>query len=139
MKPTKAQAVQVPGGVARLSCGGKTLLRWSWKRGVLSRILPSPVRARHVEYSLIASSDDDVAPSERLLETALRAVQRARTLILPELERRIRPEDRRMMLQWPGSHYQLLAALAHAVQAKCIVEVGTAQGQGPGRSRQRRQ
>ena len=124
----KAQAVQVPGGVARLGCAGKTWLRWSWKRGVLSRILPSPIRARHVEYSLIASSDDDVAPSERLLDVALRAVQQARTLALPELERRIRPEDRRMMLQWPGNHYQLLAALARAAQAKCVVEIGTAQG-----------
>lgn len=120
--------IPVPGGVFRLSCFGRPLLRWSWKRGLLARVLPPPVQARHVEYSLIASSDDDVPPSERLLDIAMRAIQQARHLRLPELERRIPTTARHMMLHWPGGHYPLLAALAQAVEAKCIVEVGTAQG-----------
>ena len=124
----KPQPIQVPGGVLRLSCCGKLLFRWSWKRHLLARVLPAPFQARHVEYSLIASSDDDTRPSEWLLDVAIRAIQLARTLALPELERRARPQETQMPLHWPGGHYQLLAALAGAVQAKCIVEVGTAQG-----------
>jgi predicted O-methyltransferase YrrM len=124
----KPQAVPAPGGVLRLSCGGKTVFRWNWKRGLLAKVLPVPFTARHAEYSLIASTDDEPGPSARLLDVAMRAVQEARTIALPELERRIAPEHRHVMLHWPGGHYPLLAALARVVQAKQIVEIGTAEG-----------
>jgi len=125
MKPV---AVQVPGGGMRIAIGGKTLFRWNWKRNVLAAVMPPPFGARHVEYSVIASTDDAAQASGRLLDIALRAIQQARGLSLPELERRIPAHDLHQLLHWPGGHYQLLAALAAAANAKRIVEVGTAEG-----------
>jgi predicted O-methyltransferase YrrM len=115
-----------PGGVVRIAWRGRELFRWSWRSKLLRRILPSPFDARHIEHSLIASTDDDVPPSERLLNIALSALQRAATLRLDELDRRGPVEA--PPSRWPGEHYRLLAALVEVMQPRCVVEIGTASG-----------
>lgn len=103
-------------------------MRWDWKRRLLRRVLPIPFSARHVEYSLLASTDDDIRPSERLMRLALQAIQRAAELRLEELDRRFDADFPYPPSLWPGQHYRLLAALTEALQPRCIVEIGTGGG-----------
>lgn len=126
----KRQHIEVrdPGWTLQMRWRGRTLLRWSWKRQLLQRLLPVPFRARHVEYSLLASTDDDIQPSERLLSLALQAVQRAAELRLEDLDRRVPPDFPYPPSLWPGQHYRLLAALADILQPRCVVEIGTGSG-----------
>lgn len=112
----------------RIAWRRRDLLRWSWKAPLLRRVLPAPVVARHVEYSLIASTDDDVQPSERLLDVMLSALQRALTLRLDELDRRVAAGPAALPSRWPGEHYRLLAALVAVMQPRCVVDIGTASG-----------
>lgn len=94
------------------------------------REIAPPVRARHVEWSAISSLDDQrPGPTARLLDVAIGVVQRARSVDLTEVAMRARNESqRRFVLQWPGEHYRLLAALVHELQPHRVVEVGTACG-----------
>lgn len=126
----KGQLVEVrdPKWVLCITWRGKTLLRWSWKRQLLQRVLPVPFSARHVEYSLLASTDDDGRPSERLLHLALQVIQRASELRLEALDRRVPADFPYPPSLWPGQHYRLLAALTELVQPRCIVEIGTGGG-----------
>jgi predicted O-methyltransferase YrrM len=89
---------------------------------------PLPLRARHVEYSAIVSADDDPArPSERLLDLALQAAQRARTVSMAHVSARLaQPPDYPAV--WPGEHYKLLAALVAVCRPRQVVEIGTATG-----------
>ncbi len=120
--------VRDPGWTFRITWRGKTLVRWDWKRRLLQRVLPIPFSARHVEYSLLASTDDDIRPSERLLRLALQAVQRAADLRLEALDRRFAPDFPYPPSLWPGQHYRLLAALTEILQPRCVVEIGTGGG-----------
>ena len=67
---------------------------------------PIPVQARHVEYSAIISADDDFSqPSDRLLDLALQAASRARSISMQRVVERMKrppyyPEVR------PGEHYK---------------------------------
>jgi len=97
------------------------------KRRALRWSLPLPFPCRHMEYSAIASLDDDAArPSERLLDVSLEAVKLARQVDLSWLRRMAEapyyPEV------WPGEHYKLLAGLVAAHQPKRVIEIGTFQG-----------
>ena len=100
------------------------------KRRALRWSLPLPFVCRHIEYSTVASLDDDPGkPSERLFEITLAAIEHARRIDLSWISKRIAgppyyPEV------WPGEHYKLLAGLAAAQQPKRVVEVGTFQGLG---------
>jgi predicted O-methyltransferase YrrM len=89
---------------------------------------PMPVRARHVEHSLIASLDDDPAkPSERLLDLALQASSRARSVSMSTVvERMTQPPYYPDV--WPGEHYKLLTGLVAVCQPKVVIEIGTATG-----------
>lgn len=82
-----------------------------------------PIDAKHIEQSLAAPVE--VAPSERLLDLALRAAETARTLRLDALVQR-GPDD--LPNVWPGEHYRLLAALVSCLRPKLVVEIGTATG-----------
>jgi predicted O-methyltransferase YrrM len=126
----KGQHVEVrdPSWTLRWAWRGRTLLRWSWKRQLLSRVLPIPISARNAEYSLLASSDDDVRPSESLLRLSLQAIQRAMTLRLDALDRRFAPDFPYPPSLWPGQQYRILAALAELLQPQCVVEIGTGGG-----------
>jgi predicted O-methyltransferase YrrM len=98
------------------------------KANLLRRLLPPPVRARHVEYSMIVSADDEPAqPSRRLIELAAKTVPAASEIQLIDISGRITAGVRYPDV-WPGEHYRLLAALVQLLQPRLVVEIGTAQG-----------
>jgi predicted O-methyltransferase YrrM len=89
---------------------------------------PIPLRARHVEYSAIASLDDDPSkPSDRLIDLALRAAHRAQSISLAAVVARMTQPPYYPDV-WPGEHYRLLAALVSICQPRVIVEIGTSTG-----------
>ena len=98
------------------------------RRMLLDAVLPMPVQARHAEYSLIASVDDEPSrPSPALIALALRAIEATQSLRLDALHARTgSPVD--LINLWPGEHYRLLAGLVRVVQPRLIVEVGTGVG-----------
>lgn len=120
--------VREPSWTLQITWHGRTLLRWNWKRRLLQHVLPPPFPARHVEYSLLASTDDDVQPSQRLLHLALQAIQRAAEIHLEELDRRFPADFPYPPSLWPGQQYRLLAALTEVLQPRCVVEIGTGGG-----------
>lgn len=91
-----------------------------------------PVVARHCEWSVIASADDIVpSPNDRLVHLVLDAAQVALVTRLPELVERSRTGlQRKLVEQWPGEHYRLLAGLVEVLQPSLCVEVGTFTGMG---------
>jgi predicted O-methyltransferase YrrM len=98
-----------------------------------SRLLGSPpVSARHVEWSAIASTDDEPAqPTDQLLGLALAAAERARHLRLDEIGQRCGTRlEGSWVNHWPGEHYRLLASLVEVAGVRRAVEVGTYTGMG---------
>jgi predicted O-methyltransferase YrrM len=91
-----------------------------------------PVSARHVEWSAIASTDDEQPqPTDDLVGLALAAAERARDLRLDALAARCRtPLEASWVNHWPGDHYRLLAALVEARGVSAAIEVGTFTGMG---------
>ncbi|HYM53726.1 MAG TPA: class I SAM-dependent methyltransferase [Solirubrobacteraceae bacterium] len=114
-----------------------------------------PVTADLVRPSLLTPVT--AAPSERLLDTALRAIETARSVNLDELTARARAAGagrpgerthgrrpagsllarlRRERLHspprhpdvWPGEHYKLLSALVALLRPRTVIELGTATG-----------
>ncbi len=100
------------------------------RNALLKRLLPIPVQARHVEYSVICSTDDDPAvPTPRLIETALEAIRYAQHASMEAVcARMARPPH--FANFWPGENYKLLAGLMQAVKPKLVVEIGTGGGSG---------
>jgi predicted O-methyltransferase YrrM len=87
--------------------------------------------ASDARWSVISSAHDIVGqPTDDLIELALAAGHRARTLRLHDLEHRCREEDALWIRTWPGEHYRYLAALAELLEPATAVEVGTYKGQG---------
>jgi predicted O-methyltransferase YrrM len=82
-----------------------------------------PVQARHIEPSLAVPVE--TAPSQRLMDVALQAVDAARSIELEALVARDRDE---LANVWPGEHYRLLAALVASMRPKLVLEIGTATG-----------
>jgi hypothetical protein len=82
-----------------------------------------PVEARHIEPSLAVPVAG--APSPRLLDVAVRAVDAARAVDLRWLTAR-GPDG--FVDVWPGEHYKLLTALVAVLRPTTIVEIGTATG-----------
>lgn len=98
------------------------------KKTLLQLTLPKPAEARHSEYSMIFSMDDEPArPSRRLVDLALEAIALARDLRLEALYARTR-SDVDLINLWPGEQHRLLAALVRVVQPARIVEIGTGAG-----------
>lgn len=94
----------------------------------LMEIAPSPVTARHAEYSMIYSADDeDSKPSDFLLDISLNAIAEARKISLNSISSRITTGPNYPEI-WPGEHYKLLAALAKVLQPSHVLEIGTATG-----------
>jgi len=90
------------------------------------RLMPAPVRTRLGFYSMIFSADDDHSrPSQRLIDLALDASSRARSVDLEPIQNRTKDEYVNI---WPGEHYRLLAGLISALQPKLVIEVGTGGG-----------
>lgn len=101
----------------------------AWRRRIAKTALPPfPVRARHIEYSAIVSLDDDGAwPSDRLLDLALRAASRARTVSMAGVVARMKQPPYYPDV-WPGEHYKLLAGLVLEARPGTVIEIGTATG-----------
>jgi hypothetical protein len=102
------------------------------RSGLHRRLLPSPVDARHAEYSMLYSEDDAFSrPSERLFEISLEAIRCARRILLDEVCHRLRgrfPYADDLVNVWPGEHYRLLAAMVQILQPKLVIEIGTGEG-----------
>lgn len=95
---------------------------------LIRRLLPRPVDARHAEYSMVFSADDDYGrPKDDLIRLALQAIQKALVTDLSDVSRRIRSGPRYPDV-WPGEHYKILAGFVQALQPKVIVEIGTYTG-----------
>lgn len=87
-----------------------------------------PVKARHVELSLILSADDDISrPSQSLLALSIEAISKAREITLEDISSRVLAGPRYPDV-WPGEHYKLLAALVVCLGTKSVVEIGTGGG-----------
>lgn len=101
----------------------------SVKHRLLRRLAPAiPVKAEQVELSAIASAADEAAqPSERLLDVALRAADRARTVSMSRVVERMTVPPFYPDV-WPGEHYKLLAGLVAVCEPRVVVEIGTATG-----------
>lgn len=100
------------------------------KNRTLRWCLPPPFHCRHIEYSVVASLDDESAcPTQRLLDVSLEAIAFARNVDLSWLSRRMAGPPFYPDV-WPGEHYKLLAGLVLAHKPRRIVEIGTAQGLG---------
>ncbi len=98
------------------------------KERIVRALMSSPIRARHTEYSLLFSADDDASrPSDYLLDVALQAIQHARTVSLEQIASRPNQPPSYATL-WPGEHYQLLAGLMLTLQPSLVIEIGTATG-----------
>jgi O-methyltransferase len=102
-------------------------------RGALGkRLLPSPVKARHHDYSILYSEDDSASrPNQRLLDVAIESVKIARAIDLSDIVLRAKgrlhfPES--VINVWPGEHYRLLAGLVKLLSPKLVIEIGTAEG-----------
>lgn len=103
------------------------------RTGLRRGITPSPVRARHAEYSMLYSEDDEgiARPSVRLLDLALAAITEARRMDLSDLCPRLGgrfPHPDEVVNLWPGEHYRLLAGLVQTMRPKLAVEIGTGEG-----------
>jgi hypothetical protein len=101
-------------------------------KAVHRRLAPSPVVARHMEYSMIYSEDDSLShPSQRLLDLSIEAIVCARQTLLDEVRARLGgrfsyPDD--LINVWPGEHYRLLAAMVQILKPQLVIEIGTAEG-----------
>jgi len=91
-----------------------------------------PLRgAFDARWSVISSVHDaSGGTDDALLEIALNAADRARTLRLRDLEARCSEQDALWVRTWPGEHYRLLAALVLTTHPDCVIEVGTFKGLG---------
>ena len=98
-------------------------------RGLLRRLLPQPVPARHAEYSMIFSADDDPGrPSRALLDLAQEAIRRAPDVSLAPVSSRMTEGPPYFPDVWPGEVYKLLAALVQVRRPSLILDLGTGGG-----------
>ena len=98
-------------------------------RALLRRLLPQPVSARHAEYSMIFSGDDESSrPSPRLMAIALQAIQFAMQETSTRQVSARMPNPPYYPDVWPGENYKLLAGLVRTVKPSLITEIGTGGG-----------
>jgi predicted O-methyltransferase YrrM len=103
-------------------------IRGRLKERIIRKTLPFPFHARHMEYSVLASPDDDPAkPSARLLDLASAVIAGARAIDLAAVSQRMH-EPPYWPDFWPGEHYKPLAALVTILRPRCIIEIGTFTG-----------
>ncbi|MCE9608907.1 MAG: hypothetical protein K8R23_01640 [Chthoniobacter sp.] len=87
-----------------------------------------PFAARHVEYSTIASADDNPGqPDKFLFDLALKSVQRAREISMASVSARMTSTPHYPDV-WPGEHYKLLGGILDELQPMTVVEIGTFTG-----------
>jgi len=82
---------------------------------IIQKIMCVPIRARHAEYSILFSSDDDNSkPSEYLINVSLNAINKARTVSLDDICEKMKTGPYWPNV-WPGEHYKLLAGFIAAI------------------------
>ncbi|MFG0257605.1 MAG: class I SAM-dependent methyltransferase [Phycisphaerales bacterium JB043] len=95
-------------------------------------LVGAPIQCRHMNYSVIASLDDDPSvPSERLFDIACASIEHARRYTYTTMQQRLHDQPeliRNMVNTWPGEHYRLLAGVLQALRPRTIVEIGTYTG-----------
>ncbi len=103
------------------------------RRAIHRRLKPSPVSARHMEYSMLYSEDDSLSrPNTRLINLSIEAIIQAQSdTSLADVSKRLSgrfpfPDD--IVSLWPGEHYKLLASLVQVLKPALVVEIGTAEG-----------
>ncbi len=95
---------------------------------LVRKLRPPPVEARHAEYSMLFSADDEQSPpSSHLISVALDAVRHAQQVDLSEVTSRIQAGPKFTEV-WPGEHYKLLAGLLLALKPEVVIEIGTSSG-----------
>jgi hypothetical protein len=120
-----------PEGIAREEMGFARLRRRIYG-AIGRRFLPSPVDARHREYSMLYSEDDSRSrPTQRLLDLGLESAKSACAIDLSDIVDRVKghlPFSDEVVNLWPGEHYRLLAGLVKVLRPSLVVEIGTAEG-----------
>jgi predicted O-methyltransferase YrrM len=92
--------------------------------------LPLPFVADNVQYSVVASANDDNShPSEFLLDVALNSAKIALNTDLSEVSMRMKSSPKWVDI-YPGEHYKLLAGIMQYLKPKISVEIGTYHGLG---------
>lgn len=98
------------------------------KDKIIRKLMPSPVKARHIHYSMLFSADDDSSrPSEYLITTAITAISNAQKVLFDDICARMKSPPYYPNI-WPGEHYKLLAGLMMTLNPKIVIEIGTATG-----------
>jgi predicted O-methyltransferase YrrM len=93
---------------------------------VLRKIFALNFKARHSEFTVASSVDDDVMPSERLLDLSIKSIELARRIDLSDI---VDIGDQAKFVNvWPGQHYRLLAAMVDVLKPTTVIEVGTYTG-----------
>lgn len=102
----------------------------SVQRAIGTASVARSLGARHAELSVISSLDDVKGrATSPLLRMAIEAATVAIDIDLAPVADRCRDElDARLVQQWPGEHYRLLAALVEVLRPAHVVEIGTATG-----------
>jgi len=98
-------------------------------RKVLSNlVLPPPLpESKHYRRTVMWPDCMGQQPiADELIDLALRAGQRARTLKLSGLDERCGPDGDHNI--WPGEHHRLLAAMVDVLKPASVVEFGTYAG-----------
>lgn len=103
--------------------------KWNMlKPKLLRAFLPSPLKASHVELSMIASQHDEASqPTAWLLDACLGAIREAQTVDLSDISQRIK-EGPDYPAVWPGEHYKLLSGFVRHLKPRTVVEIGTFRG-----------
>ena len=86
-----------------------------------------PIKADHIQRSVIASIYDDPAkPSSSLIEMSLEMIRKARDVDFSEIRKRFLTSSEFFYPDfWPGEHYKLLAGAVRALKPKLIIEIGS--------------
>jgi len=97
------------------------------KRKFVKLLMPSPIKTRHAEYSMVYSADDDFSTSsDRLIEIAIESAKIAHKTSLAYVLERTKTE--KYIEIWPGEHYKFLAGIVQYLKPKLIIEIGTGKG-----------
>lgn len=86
---------------------------------------------QHALSFVLSQFDDSYSPNGRLVDLAIEAVKRASEIDLKELVDLCPSDlDKKLVNNWPGEHYKLLAALVDVLKPKMAIEIGTFYGTG---------
>ncbi len=104
------------------------LLPDTLKQRIVYALMPMPFAARHWDYSVIASLDDDAArPNARLIDLSLKSIAVASQTNLRAVSERLKKPPF-YTNSYPGEHYKLLAGFVSVLKPKNVIEIGTGAG-----------